>query len=81
MTCRRALIVTALPVEAQAILSFFEEVHMQSAPTGVSYMTGNRKIFSSPLGEKLKETWTFFYRDANRGRKSGSLPRPGADDP
>jgi nucleoside phosphorylase len=60
MTRRRALIVAALPVEAQAILSFFEEVHMQSAPTGVSYMTGIRKIFSSPLGEKLKETWTFY---------------------
>jgi adenosylhomocysteine nucleosidase len=60
MTRRRALIIAALPIEVEAILSFFENVEMKSTPNGVSYMTGNRKIFSSALGEKLKESWTFF---------------------
>jgi nucleoside phosphorylase len=60
MIRRRALIIAALPIEVEAILSFFENVEMKSTPNGVSYMTGNRKIFSSALGEKLKESWTFF---------------------
>jgi nucleoside phosphorylase len=54
------LIVPALPVEAKAILSFFEDVNVKSAPGGSSYMTGKRKIFSTKLGEKLKERWTFY---------------------
>jgi adenosylhomocysteine nucleosidase len=60
MLRNRALIVSALPVEAKAILSFFEDVHVQSTPKGVSYMTGNRKIFSAKLGEKIEENWAFF---------------------
>lgn len=60
MLRNRALIVSALPVEAKAILSFFDEVHVKSTPKGVSYMTGNRKIFSAKLGEKIEENWVFF---------------------
>ena len=60
MPRNRALIVSALPVEAKAILSFFDDVHVKSTPKGVSYMTGNRKIFSSKLGEKIEEHWAFF---------------------
>jgi adenosylhomocysteine nucleosidase len=60
MIRRRALVIATLPIEVQAVLSFFEEVEMKSTPTGVSYMTGHRKIFSSALGEKLKESWAFF---------------------
>jgi nucleoside phosphorylase len=56
----RALIVSALNVEAQAILSFFDDVHLKSTPDGLSYMTGHRKIFSTKLGETLKDSWTFF---------------------
>jgi hypothetical protein len=55
MLRNRALIVSALPVEAKAVLSFFDDVHVQSAPSGVSYLTGNRKIFSDKLGEKIRE--------------------------
>ena len=80
MTLRRALIVPALPVEAKAILSFFEDVHPKSTPSGISYMTGNRKIFSTRLGEKIKEHWTFFIADPDRRRKFGGLTRSSPDD-
>ena len=60
MARSRALIVPALQVEAKAILSFFDDVHVKSAPKGVTYMTGSRKIFSTPLGASIKDNWTFF---------------------
>jgi nucleoside phosphorylase len=60
MLRNRALIVSALPIEAKAILSFFDDPHVRSTPKGVSYMTGNRKIFSGKLGEKIEENWAFF---------------------
>jgi len=60
MSPRRALIVPALLSEAKAILSFFEDISVKSAPSGVSFTTGKLKLLSSALGRSARNNWTFF---------------------
>src|SRR5262245_35674629 len=59
MSLPSVLLIPALPVEAKAILSFFEDLHIKSTPNGVTYLSGKRKIFSTKLGEELRERWSF----------------------
>jgi hypothetical protein len=59
MSLPSVLLIAALPVEAKAILSFFDDLEARRTPSGITYLSGNRKIFSTRLGQGLRERWSF----------------------
>jgi nucleoside phosphorylase len=59
MSGHRVLIVSALVVEAKAILSYFDDIKIRSTPGGVTYTTGRRKLLCENVSQKSRDNWSF----------------------